>query len=45
MVTKWTKKGTHEQGGGGRVIKPKNKTKHKRNKSPRRGYIIVNRGK
>ena len=30
---------------GGQVKKPKNKIKHKRNKSPRRGYIIVNWGK
>jgi O-phosphoseryl-tRNA(Cys) synthetase len=42
MVIKWSKKDTHEKWGGG---KKNLKTRHKRNKSPRRGYIIVNWGK
>ena len=42
MVTKWSKQGTHEKWGAG---KEKLKTKHERNKSPRRVYIIVNWGK
>jgi len=39
MVTKCSKKEAREKWGESK--KPKNKTKYKRNKSPKRGYIIV----